>query len=191
VIYAAFGGMLFLIPVELQRGVGFSPVEAGAALLPITLVMLLLSSRMGRLAANRGPRLPMTVGPIVAGVGLALLVRVGPHAGYVLDILPGVLVFALGVSIVVAPLTATVLAAAPAHDVGVASAVNNDVARTGGLLAVAVLPALAGISARTYRSASALSHGFHHAALICAAMCVVGGLLSALFIRTQLVSDEV
>jgi EmrB/QacA subfamily drug resistance transporter len=190
VIYAAFGGMIFLIPVELQRGVGFTPVAAGAALLPVTLVMLLLSARMGRLAARQGPRLPMTIGPIVAGVGLALLVRVGPHAGYVADVLPGVLVFALGVSIMVAPLTATVLAAAPADDVGVASAVNNDVARTGGLLAVAVLPALAGISAASYHSAAALSHGFHHAVLISGGLCVVGGLLSAVFIRTQLVDKH-
>jgi EmrB/QacA subfamily drug resistance transporter len=186
VIYAAFGGMLFLIPVELQRGVGFSPVASGAALLPVTVVMLLLSPRMGRLAAKRGPRLPMTIGPIVAGAGLALLMRVGPHASYLSDVFPGVLVFALGVSILVAPLTATVLAAAPVDDVGVASAVNNDVARTGGLLAVAVLPALAGISATSYHSATALSQGFHHAALICAAMCVTGGVLSMLCIRTQL-----
>ncbi len=189
VIYAAFGGMLFLIPVELQRGAGFLPVAAGAALLPVTVVMLLLSSRMGRLAARRGPRLPMTVGPIVAGLGLALLVRVGPHANYLTDVLPGVLVFALGVATMVAPLTATVLAAAPVSDVGVAAAVNSDVARTGGLLAVAVLPALAGISTASYHSASKLSLGFHHAVLICALMCIAGGLLSAVFIRRGLVTE--
>lgn len=152
--------------------------------------MLLLSPRMGRLAAKRGPRLPMTVGPIIAGVGLALLVRVDQHANYLIDILPGVLVFALGVSTMVAPLTATVLAAAPDHDVGVASAVNNDVARTGGLLAVAILPALAGISAASYKSAAALSNGFHHAALICAGLCVIGGLLSGVFIRKALVAGS-
>jgi hypothetical protein len=176
--------------VELQRGMGFSPVAAGAALLPITAVMLLLSSRMGRLAARRGPRLPMTVGPLIAGAGLLLLVRVSPHGNYLADVLPGVLVLALGVSTMVAPLTATVLAAAPTHDVGVASAVNNDVARTGGLLAVAVLPGLAGITAASYRSPAALSNGFHHAALICAALCAAGGLLSGAFIRTGLIADD-
>jgi MFS family permease len=173
---------LFLVPVQLQRVSGFSPVAAGSALLPITGVMLVLSSRMGRLAQRVGPRWPMTIGPIVAGVGLALLVRVGAHASYLTDLLPALLVFALGLSITVAPLTATVLAAAPAHQVGVASAVNNDVARTAGLLAVAVLPGLAGISPRAYQHPALLSTGFHHAVLIAAGLCVFGGVLSALLI---------
>ncbi len=132
---------LFLLPVQLQRGSGFTPVAAGSALLPVTLVMVLLSARAGRLAQRIGPRLPMTVGPIMPACGLALLTRVGTNASYVTTVLPAVLVFALGLSATVAPLTATVLAAAPVRQVGVASAVNNDVARTAGLLAVAVLPA--------------------------------------------------
>lgn len=190
VVYAALSGAFFLIPVELQRASGFSPVVAGSALLPVTIVMLLLSARMGRVAQQIGPRLPMTIGPIVAGCGLALLVRIGVHTSYVTDLLPGILIFALGLSITVAPLTATVLAAAPAHQVGVASAVNNDVARAAGLLAVAVMPALAGISQRAYDHPALLSTGFHHAVLISAGMCVFGGLLSFGLIDNELRPPE-
>lgn len=182
VVYAALSGSFFLIPVQLQRVSGFSPVAAGSALLPVTLVMLVLSSRMGRLAEQIGPRGPMTLGPIVAGAGLAMLVRVGADASYLTDVLPAVLVFALGLSVTVAPLTATVLAAAPVHQVGVASAVNNDIARAAGLLAVAVLPGLAGISPHAYENAALLSNGFHHAVLIAAGLCAAGGLLSAVLI---------
>jgi EmrB/QacA subfamily drug resistance transporter len=185
VVYAALSGGLFLIPLELQRVSGFSPVVAGSALLPVTAVMLLLSARMGRLAQRIGPRWPMTVGPLVTSAGLALLVRLGPGTSYVTDVLPAVLVFGLGLSVTVAPLTATVLAAAPAHQVGVASAVNNDVARAAGLLAVAVLPALAGITPRAYDNPALLSTGFHHGVLIAAGLCAFGGLLSALVIGRE------
>ncbi len=185
VVYAALSGALFLIPVQLQRVSGFSPLAAGTALLPITVVMLLLSARMGRLAQRIGPRLPMTVGPVIAGCGLALLVRVGPDASYLRDLLPAVLVLALGLATTVAPLTATVLAAAPAHQVGVASAVNNDVARTAGLLAVAVLPGLAGITPAAYADPLTLSSGIHRAVLIAGALAALGGLLSFVTIRND------
>jgi EmrB/QacA subfamily drug resistance transporter len=185
VVYAALSGSLFLIPVQLQVVSGFSPVAAGSALLPITAVMLLLSARMGRLAQQIGPRLPMTVGPIVAGGGLALLARLGPDASYLTDLLPALLVFALGLSATVAPLTATVLAAAPARQVGVASAINNDIARIAGLLAVAVLPGLAGITPHSYTHPSELSAGFHNAVLIAGGLCAFGGVLSALLIRNR------
>jgi EmrB/QacA subfamily drug resistance transporter len=190
IIYAALSGALFLIPVQLQRVSGFSPVAAGSALLPITGVMLLLSARMGRLATRIGPRLPMTVGPIVAGAGLALLVRVGPGASYLTDLLPALLVFALGLSATVAPLTATVLAAAPSRQVGVASAINNDIARVAGLLAVAVLPALAGITPHAYDNPALLSTGFHHAVLIAGGLCALGGVLSLLLIRNPLAGED-
>ncbi|SHG15731.1 drug resistance transporter, EmrB/QacA subfamily [Jatrophihabitans endophyticus] len=178
VMYAALGGSLFLIPVQLQRVSGFTPVAAGSALLPMTFVMLLLSSRAGRLAARIGARGPMTVGPIVAGLGLVLLVRVGEHASYATDVLPAVVVFALGLSATVAPLTATALAAAPPRQVGVASAVNNDIARVAGLLAVAVLPGLAGITPAAYDRPAELSAGFHHAVVVAGVLCAVGGVLS-------------
>ncbi len=185
VMYAALSGALFLIPVQLQRVSGFTPIAAGSALLPITGVMLLLSARMGRLAQRIGPRWPMTVGPIVAGTGLALLVRVGAHASYVLDLLPALLIFSLGLSATVAPLTATALAAAPARQVGVASAINNDIARIAGLLAVAVLPGLAGITPAAYLHPDQLSAGFHHAVLIAGGMAAFGGVLSFVLIRNK------
>lgn len=185
VMYAALSGALFLIPVQLQRVSGYTPVAAGSSLLPITVVMLLLSARMGRLAQQIGPRLPMTVGPIVAGCGLALLTRVGAHTSYLTDLLPALLVFSLGLSATVAPLTATALAAAPARQVGIASAINNDIARVAGLLAVAVMPGLAGITTSAYAHPAQLSTGFHHAVLIAGATAAVGGLLSAVLIRSK------
>ncbi len=185
-VYAALAGSFFLLPVQLQLVTGFSPVAAGSALLPVTLVMLALSASMGRLAQRIGPRWPMTFGPVVAGVGLAMLSRLGADSHYLTGVLPAVLVFALGLTGTVAPLTATVLAAAPERQVGVASAVNNAVARTAGLLAVAVLPALAGITPAALADPVALSHGYQQAVLIAAAICVAGGLLAAVTI-----SDDV
>jgi EmrB/QacA subfamily drug resistance transporter len=183
IVYGALGGVFFLVPVELQQGAGFSPVEAGASLLPVTAMLLLLSARMGRIAARRGPRLQMTAGPIIAATGVALLTRIHPGVSYVSAVLPGVLVFGVGMAVTVAPLTATVMAAAPPDDVGVASAVNNDLARTAALFAVAVLPALSGITAAAYKSPAALSQGFHHAAWIAATLCAMGGVLAGIFIR--------
>ncbi|MEO7262067.1 MAG: DHA2 family efflux MFS transporter permease subunit [Jatrophihabitantaceae bacterium] len=185
-VYAALSGALFLLPVQLQLVSGFTPVAAGSSLLPVTAVMLLLSARMGRLAQRIGPRWPMTIGPVVAGVGLALLSRLGAGSEYVTGVLPAMLVFALGLTATVAPLTATVLAAAPERQVGVASAVNNAVARTAGLLAVAVLPALAGLTPAAFADPVALSNGYQHAVLIAAALCVAGGVLAAVTI-----SDDV
>jgi MFS family permease len=145
--------------------------------------MLALSSRSGALATRIGPRLQMSVGPMVVGVGLAMLTMVGEDASYVVHVLPAVVVFGLGLAITVAPLTATVLAAAPANVAGMASAINNAVARAAGLIAVAVLPAAAGIGGSVYLDAPAFSAGFHRAVLICALLCLLGGVLSALTIR--------
>ena len=183
VLYAALSGTLFLLPVQLQRVSGYTPFEAGIALLPMTAMLFLVSSRAGRLATRHGPKWFMTVGPVVAGVGLILLSRVGGHASYVADVLPAVLVFGLGMSITVAPLTATVLAAAPDGEAGVASAVNNDVARTAGLIAVAVLPGLAGITNAAYQHPAALSAGFDRAVVIAGVAAMVAGLVSALFVH--------
>ena len=189
-VYGALSGGLFLLPVELQRVSGFSPVAAGSSLLPITILMLLLSARMGRLATRIGPRIQMAVGPIVAGVGIALFSRLGPHSTYWTGVLPAVVIFGLGMSITVAPLTATALAAAPDHNAGIASAVNNDIARIGGLLAVAVLPGLAGLTPSAYADPARLSTGFHHAVLIAGAVCAFGGLLAALFIQSKPLNME-
>jgi EmrB/QacA subfamily drug resistance transporter len=183
VVYGALGGALFLIPIQLQRVVGYSPLASGVALVPITLVMLLLSARAGRLASRIGPRLPMTLGPLGVATGLALYTRVGPGASYPVDILPASLVFGLGLVLTVAPLTSTVLAAAPAEHAGIASAVNNDVARTAGLLAVAVLPVAAGISGAGALEPEAFAAGFRTAMIIAAVLCAAGGVLSWVAIR--------
>jgi EmrB/QacA subfamily drug resistance transporter len=183
VVYAALGGLLFLVPVVLQVAHGYSPTEAGAALLPVTFIMLALSSRSGRLASRIGPRLQMTVGPLVIAASFLLFTRLGTSGDYLTVVLPAVVVFGLGVAINVAPLTATALAAAPADHAGVASAVNNDVARAAQLIAVAVLPALAGITGSSYLHPASLAHGFKTAAIIAAVFCAAGGVLAALTIR--------
>lgn len=183
VVYGALGGTLFLLPIQLQRVVGWSALESGSALIPMTIVMLLLSSLAGRLAQRTGPRLPMTVGPLVAAIGLALLVRVMPGGGYWFTIFPAVVVFGLGLSITVAPLTATVLAAAGPERAGLASAVNNDVARAAGLVAVATLPLAAGITGTAGLDPSLLSAGFRTAMWLTATLAAAGGVLSYLTIR--------
>ena len=188
VIYGAFGGTLFLLPIQLQRVVGLSALESGSALIPMTIVMLLLSSSAGRLAQRAGPRLPMTVGPFVAAIGLALLVRAVPGGGYWLTIFPAVVVFGLGLSITVAPLTATVLAAAGPEHAGIASAVNNDVARAAGLVAVAILPLVAGITGSGGLDPYVLSIGFRTAMWVAATLAAAGGVLSYLTIGDDAVA---
>ena len=183
VVYAALGGVFFLLVVNLQVVGGFSPLLSGAALLPVTAIMLVLSARAGALAGRIGPRLPMSLGPVVASLGVLLLLRIGRHASYVADVLPAMVVFGLGLSLFVAPLTTTVLAAAPVRHAGVASGVNNAVARAAGLLAVAVLPVIAGISGNDYQHPSRFSGGFHIAMITCAALLVLGGLVSVACIR--------
>ena len=178
VVYAALGGLLFLVPTVLQVVHGYSPIEAGTALLPVTFIMLALSARSGALAARIGPRLQMTVGPLVIAASLFLFTRIGGSGDYWTAVFPAVVVFGLGVAINVAPLTATALAAAPADHAGIASAVNNDVARAAGLIAVAVLPALAGITGDSYLHPAELAHGFKVAAMMAAVFCAAGGVLA-------------
>ncbi len=180
-VYAALGGTLFLLVLELQLVLGYSALEAGASLLPVTMVMLLLSSRMGALAQRIGPRGPMTVGPLVVAAGLALLSQVGPGDGYLTDILPAVAVFGLGLATTVAPLTAAVLAAVDDAHMGVASGVNNAVARVAGLLAVAVLPAAVGLDLAG--GADAITDGVRRALLVGSALSVAGGLVAFVTIR--------
>jgi EmrB/QacA subfamily drug resistance transporter len=140
--YAGLIGGLFFVGLFLQQVAGYSPLEAGLATTPISLTLFFLSPRWGKLASGTGPRLPMTIGPIVGGIGLLLLLRVGSGGDYVTDVLPGILVFGLGLSATVAPLTATVLDSVSERHVGIASGVNNGIARVAGLLAIAVLGAV-------------------------------------------------
>ncbi|MBV9448093.1 MAG: MFS transporter [Streptosporangiaceae bacterium] len=189
VVYAALSGALFLVPVVLQEVRGYSPLESGIALLPVTVIMLALSSRSGALAARIGPRLQMSVGPLVIAAGLLLFTMIGNSGNYATTVLPAVLVFGFGLAINVAPLTATALAAAPAEHAGIASAVNNDVARAAGLIAVAVLPVAAGITGDSYLHPAMLAHGFRVAAVISAVFCAAGGVLAALTIKNPAPED--
>jgi EmrB/QacA subfamily drug resistance transporter len=182
-VYGALGGALFLLPVELQIVAGYSPLASGLALLPVTLVMLALSARSGALSARIGPRLQMTVGPLIVGAGLALLTRATDPGSYWTQVFPAVLVFAFGLAVTVAPLTATAMGAAPLEHSGIASAVNNVVSRAAGLLAVAILPLLAGLTGAAALAATELAAGFRTAMLISGAVCAAGGVLAALTIR--------
>ena len=183
IVYAALGGVLFLLPVLLQVVDGYTPLGAGVALLPLTAIMLVGSARSGRLAARIGPRPQMTIGPVVIGIGLVMLGRASTDSGYATGVLPGVIVLGVGLAITVAPLTMTALGALPAGHAGLASAVNNDVARLGSLIAVSVLPAIAGISGDLYLHPHALASGFRTAVFVAGGCCWAAAVLSAVGLR--------
>jgi EmrB/QacA subfamily drug resistance transporter len=191
VVYAALGGALFLLPIQLEQVSGYTALEAGISLLPVTAIMLALSARSGDLAARIGPRAQMTVGPLVLAVGLALFARIGHSGDYLTEVLPAVVVFGLGLAINVAPLTSTVLGAVSAEHAGAASAINNDVARAAGLIAVAVLPAAAGLTGASYLHPDVFSAGFRTAAFISAGLCVFGAVVAGLTIRNPARPEEV
>jgi EmrB/QacA subfamily drug resistance transporter len=181
-VYGAFGGLLFLLVLQLQVVAGFSPVAAGSALLPVTFFMLLLSARSGALAQRLGPRWLMTGGITGVAIGMALMSRIGAHASYLTDVLPAVIVFGLGLSVTVAPLTATVLASADVRHAGVASGVNNAVARAAGLVAVAALPAAVGLTGASYHEPARFSQGFDRATLASAVLLLIAAALTAAFV---------
>ena len=185
IVYASLSIMFFLFVVHLQQVLGYSPLQAGAATLPITGLMLALSAPAGMLADRIGPRLPMTIGPLGIAAGLALMSRVQAEATYFGTILPGLLVFGLGLSLTVAPLTATVLAAATSKHAGIASGVNNAISRGAGLLAVAAIPGLTGLTGDAYRDPVIFASGFRAAMRISAALAAAGGLLAWLSIRNE------
>ncbi len=176
-VYAAFGGALFLLVLELQQVLGYSALAAGAALLPITVLIMALSAPAGRLSQRIGPRLPLTIGPIVVAAGLALASGVAPGDSYATGVFPVVVVLGLGLSLTVAPLTAAVMAAVDERHVGVASGVNNAVARIGALLSVALLPLVAGLGDLAPTD-PAYTEGVSRALLLAAGLCVGGGLVA-------------
>jgi EmrB/QacA subfamily drug resistance transporter len=192
--YAGLIGGLFFATLFLQQVAGYSALEAGLATTPISVLLFVLSPRFGRLASGTGPRLPMTAGPIVGGLGLLLMLRIDSGADYVTEVLPAVLVFGLGLAATVAPLTATVLDSVEERHVGIASGINNGVSRVAGLLAIAVLGAV--ISARfdaiagdvaggplTDAATAASTSAFHLGILIAAALMIAGGIASGLGIE--------
>ncbi|WP_299954348.1 MFS transporter [uncultured Modestobacter sp.] len=188
-VYGALGGFSFFLVLQLQTVLGYGATLAGAASLPPSILLTLLSARAGALAQRIGPRLPMTVGPLVAATGLAWLSAVDAGSGYWSAVFPGSVLFGLGMALLVAPLTATVLAAAPDHLAGVASGVNNAVARAAGLLAVAALPVAVGLSAGGELGATDFSAGYQRALLICAGLMVAGAGTAWATIRNDVLHD--
>ncbi|MDT0406753.1 MULTISPECIES: MFS transporter [Streptomyces] len=182
-VYAAFGGFFFLAALQLQVVVGWSALAAGTALLPTTALMLLLSARSGELGDRIGPRIPLTVGPLLCAAGMLLMLRVGPDASYAVDVLPALLVLGLGMVTLVAPLTATVLASVETERAGLASGINNAAARAAGLVAVAALPLLAGMGPEAYRLPDAFDDAFRRAMVLCAGVLVVGSALAFTTVR--------
>ena len=185
-VYAALGAVSFFLTLQLQTVSGYSALEAGVASLPIILCLLFLASSGGRLATRIGPRIPMTFGPVIMGVGTLMLLSVGRDPSYWIDVLPGLTVFGLGLALMVAPLTATVLAAAPDEHAGIASGINNAVARAGSLLAVAALPVAVGLGGAEYADPVAFNDAYRSATIICAVLLVVGGAISWVTIRNTL-----
>lgn len=177
-VYGALGAVLFFLVLQLQITLGYGALAAGVATLPITLALVLLSSRLAVLSARTGPRLPMTVGPLLCAAGVLLLAGVDAGSSYWLGVFPGIVLFALGLAGLVSPLTTAVLAAAPDSHAGVASGVNNAVARAGSLLAVAALPALVGLRGDDYQDPELLTDGYRIAAWTCAALLAAGGIVS-------------
>jgi EmrB/QacA subfamily drug resistance transporter len=189
-VYGAFSGLLFLLVLQLQVVSGFSPLKAGSALLPVTVLMLVLSARSGSLAQRFGPRWLMTAGITGTAIGMFLMGRIGPGASYLTDVFPAAVVFGLGLAMTVAPLTATVLASADVRHAGVASGVNNAVARAAGLVAVAALPTAVGLGAASYHQPARFNHGFDLATTICAVVLLIAAALSATLISNNVLRPE-
>ncbi|MGZ4190606.1 MAG: DHA2 family efflux MFS transporter permease subunit [Actinomycetota bacterium] len=178
-VYFSLYGVSFLVVIQLQSRLGYSPLEAGFATVPITVLLLVLSPQAGKLSMRVGPRIPMTVGPSVIAVGLYMMGGIRPGDTYMTGVLPGVIVFGLGLSLTVAPLTAAMLAAVEQRHMGVGSAVNNMISRVGGLLAIAMLPFLGGV-----RGGSTPTNGqYGRGLIISAGFCLAGGAIAFATIR--------
>jgi EmrB/QacA subfamily drug resistance transporter len=182
-VYAALNGLFFLLMLQLQTTMGYSALAAGASLLPVNGLMLLLSPIAGRMASRIGARVLMVVGSLVAAVGILLFARVKPDVPYVTSVLPATLVFGIGLSCFVAPLTSVALNALGETRAGLASGVNNAVARIAGLLGVAGIPLAAGLGGAHELGGGTVSSGFARAMIVCAALCAVGSAIAAVTIR--------
>jgi predicted MFS family arabinose efflux permease len=177
---AMYGGisiLFFFLVIYLQEVAGYSALRSGLTTLPVTIVMFLFSRRVGALADRYGPRLFMGGGPLIAAAGILLLLRVGMNPSYLVDLLPALLVFSVGLTLTVAPLTATVLADADETDAGIASAINNAVARVAGLVGVAVIGVVVAgtLPGDTFAPNQDSVRAFHEAMAICAALVAAGG----------------
>ncbi|HEY7207351.1 MAG TPA: MFS transporter [Gaiellaceae bacterium] len=181
-MYAGLAILFFFLVIFLQQVAGYSALQAGLSTIPTTLVMFALSRRFGALADRHGPRFFMGGGPLVAAGGILLLLRVGSDVSYLADLLPGLLLFSLGLSMTVAPLTATVLADADESDASIASAINNAIARVAGLVGVALAGAVVAgsLPGRTFAANPQSVRAFHEAVLICAVLVAAGGIAGIL-----------
>lgn len=178
VLYGGMGVVFFLLTVNLQVVGGWSALAAGSAMLPVTAMMLVFSSRAGALAQKIGPRIPLTVGPLLIAGGMVLLSRIGASPNWLVDVAPGAVVFGAGLALSVAPVTATVLASVPDDQMGAASGVNNAISRTGGLLTVAGIPALVGLSGDALSDPALLSASYGDAVLVGAALVAASALVA-------------
>jgi EmrB/QacA subfamily drug resistance transporter len=190
-IYGALSGVFFLLVLQLQYVSGYSPLEAGLATIPATILMLLFSGRAGALGQRIGPRWPMTFGPVIMALGLLLYLRIDGDPNFWVDVIGGGVIFGIGLTLLVAPLTTSVLASAPADQTGIASGINNAVARTSSLLAVAAIPPIAGITGADFASPEVFSPGFRTGTMICIGMLLLAGLLAATLIQKPPRFDEV
>ena len=184
-VYGALSGLFFLLMPQLQENLKYSALRAGAALTPANVIMLVFSPIAGRASARIGPRALMTVGALVAAAGMMLFARVQPGASYVTTILPATVVFGSGLSILVAPLTSAVLSAVKESDTGIASGINNAVARLAGLIATAALPLAAGIGGSAKLGGAAFAAGYTRAMFISAALCAAGAAVAFLTVRSE------
>jgi EmrB/QacA subfamily drug resistance transporter len=183
--YGAVAGLFFLLPIQLQLTVGYSPLGAGLALLPATVLVLLLSARAGALTARTGARLLLSTGSLVCVAALLLALRVTPGAWYLTDVLPTVALIGIGISLITPAISTTVLGAVPGERAGIASAVNNGVARTAGLVAVAALPVIAGLPQDVTEDPTALNRGFVISMLVCAGLFLAGGVTAWCGVRRR------
>ncbi len=181
-MYAGLAILFFFLVIFLQQVAGYSALESGLATLPVTIVIFALSRRFGALADRFGPRLFMGAGPLIAGAGILLLLRTGMQTSYVTDVLPAMLLFALGLALTVAPLVATVLADAEEHDAGIASAINNAIARVAGLIGVSVVGVVVAqtLVGDNFSPNEESVHAFHQVVVICSLLVAAGGVVGAL-----------
>ncbi|WP_244223520.1 MFS transporter [Amycolatopsis circi] len=182
-VYGAVAGLFFLLPIQLQVAVGYTPLGTGLALLPATVLVLLLSARAGALTAKIGSRTLVSAGSLCCVAALLLALRIAPGAGYLLDVLPTVALIGVGIAMITPAISTAVLGAVPEQRVGIASAVNNGVARIAGLVVVAALPALSGLPQVLTRDPAALDRGFAVSMLICACLFLTGGVITWFGIR--------
>lgn len=184
-MYAGLSILFFFLFIFLQQVAGYSALKAGLTTIPSTLIMFLLSSRMGALADRHGSRLFLTCGPLLAAAGILLFLRTGIETSLLGDLLPALVVFSLGLTMTVAPLTATVLAGADESDAGIASAINNAVARTAGLIGVSAIGALVStqLVGDTFAPDQGSVDAFHQAIVICSVLVAAGGVIGFLGIR--------